>query len=123
MPEKKYLDIEGVKTLYRELSLQDYPNNDILAAVITAIDAAKADKEHSHTVTDVTNLQTILDELNIKASKQADWSQTDETAPDYIKNKPDSIIALEALAETNIAKPAYNNNMLYTNNNGSIYVL
>lgn len=66
MPEKKYLDIEGVKTLYRELSLQDYPNNDLLTAVINAIDAAKADKEHSHTVTDVTDLQIILDEYVAK---------------------------------------------------------
>lgn len=110
--DKRVLDYKGLKYVLESLN--------------TVIDASlenKADKEHSHAVADITDLQTILDELNMKASKQADWSQTDETAPDYIKNKPDSIIALEALAETNIAKPAYNNNMLYTNNNGSIYVL
>lgn len=41
----KVLDIEGVKTLYDILSLKDYPNNDILTAVIDAIDSEKLDKK------------------------------------------------------------------------------
>lgn len=41
---KKFLDAEGVKVLYDLLSLQDYPNNDILMAVISAIDETKLDK-------------------------------------------------------------------------------
>ena len=41
---KKFLDIEGVKVLYQLLSLQDYPNNEILAAVVDAIDSTKLDK-------------------------------------------------------------------------------
>ena len=41
---KKYLDADGVKILYDLLSLQDYPNNDILAAVVNAIDTTKLDK-------------------------------------------------------------------------------
>jgi hypothetical protein len=40
----KVLDAEGVKTLFNLLSLQDYPNNDVLMAVINAIDETKADK-------------------------------------------------------------------------------
>lgn len=40
----KVLDIEGVKTLYDILSLKDYPNNEVLMAVIDAIDAEKLDK-------------------------------------------------------------------------------
>ena len=41
---KKFLDAEGVKVLFDLLSLQDYPNNDVLMAVINAIDATKFDK-------------------------------------------------------------------------------
>ena len=41
---KKFLDADGVKVLYDLLSLQDYPNNDILMAVISAIDTTKLDK-------------------------------------------------------------------------------
>lgn len=40
----KVLDIEGLKVLWKEISLQDYPNNDMLIGVINAIDATKADK-------------------------------------------------------------------------------
>lgn len=43
--EKKYLDQEGVKYLWKQLSLEDYPNNETLIAVINAIDATKVDKE------------------------------------------------------------------------------
>ena len=42
---KKFLDIEGVKVLYQLLSLQDYPNNEILAAVVDAIDETKLSKD------------------------------------------------------------------------------
>lgn len=40
----KTLDASGVKILYDLLSLQDYPNNEVLAAVINAIDQTKMDK-------------------------------------------------------------------------------
>lgn len=43
---KKFLDIDGVQVLYQLLSLQDYPNNDILAAVIDAIDETKLNKNN-----------------------------------------------------------------------------
>ena len=44
MNSKKYLDQEGVKYLWSKLSLQDYPNNETLMAVISAIDETKLDK-------------------------------------------------------------------------------
>ena len=44
MADNKFLDASGVKVLYDLLSLQDYPNNDVLMAVINAIDATKLDK-------------------------------------------------------------------------------
>ena len=55
---KKFLDIDGVQVLYQLLSLQDYPNNDVLAAVIDAIDDTKADKK------DLENIQNQFRNLN-----------------------------------------------------------
>ena len=45
MAEKKFLDQEGVKYLWSKVSLEDYPNNETLIAVLNAIDQTKADKE------------------------------------------------------------------------------
>lgn len=45
MNEQKFLDESGVVHLYNKLSLQDYPNNETLIGVITAIDETKADKD------------------------------------------------------------------------------
>lgn len=42
----KVLDAEGVKVLFDLLSLQDYPNNDVLMAVVNAIDNTKLDKNN-----------------------------------------------------------------------------
>lgn len=42
----KTLDASGVKILYDLLSLQDYPNNEVLAAVINAIDSTKMNKDN-----------------------------------------------------------------------------
>lgn len=43
--EKKFLDQNGVEYLWSQLSLEDYPNNETLIAVLNAIDTTKADKE------------------------------------------------------------------------------
>ena len=43
--EKKFLDQAGVQYLWSQLSLEDYPNNETLIAVLNAIDETKADKE------------------------------------------------------------------------------
>ena len=54
----KVLDAAGVKVLFDLLSLQDYPNNDVLMAVINAIDNTKADKQ------DLENIQNQFRNLN-----------------------------------------------------------
>lgn len=43
--EKKYLDQTGLQYLWSKVSLQDYPNNETLVAVLNAIDDVKANKE------------------------------------------------------------------------------
>ena len=40
-----YLDYEGLKYLWSKISMEDYPNNETLIAVLNAIDTTKADKE------------------------------------------------------------------------------
>ena len=43
--EQKFLDKEGIKYLWSQISLDDYPNNETLMAILNAIDATKADKK------------------------------------------------------------------------------
>ena len=40
----KYLDATGVQYLWEKISMEDYPNNETLMAVINAIDETKANK-------------------------------------------------------------------------------
>lgn len=40
----KFLDAEGIKYLWSKISMQDYPNNEMLVSVINAIDSTKADR-------------------------------------------------------------------------------
>lgn len=41
----KYLDSNGLTHLWSKISMEDYPNNETLVAVLNAIDETKADKE------------------------------------------------------------------------------
>ena len=42
---KKYLDEEGLKVLWNQVNLNDYPNNSTLVAILDAIDETKANKD------------------------------------------------------------------------------
>lgn len=42
----KFLDAEGLQYLWSKISMEDYPNNETLMAVINAIDETKADKDY-----------------------------------------------------------------------------
>lgn len=53
---EKYLDYEGLKHLWKKVSLEDYPNNETLMAVINAIDAENNDI--SNRVSDLENGKT-----------------------------------------------------------------
>ena len=41
----KFLDEKGVQYLWSKISMEDYPNNETLIAVLNAIDITKLDKE------------------------------------------------------------------------------
>lgn len=86
--------------------MQDYPNNETLMAVINAIDETKADK------TDIV---------------QSDWDQNDETAIDYIKNKPleeTEDDAMKMLAEMGIIDPVTDEEgNVFTDESGNILTI
>ena len=61
MNSKKYLDQDGVKFLWSKISMEDYPNNETLIAVLNAIDETKADKEQLLPKTNEPHYQLITD--------------------------------------------------------------
>ena len=62
-------------------------NHDAIDALET-VAASKADKEHKHTVADIEGYVAGGQGGSGGSSVQSDWDQSDETAPDYIKNRP-----------------------------------
>lgn len=48
---KKYLDDQGLRYLWSKISMEDYPNNETLVAIINAIDESKANAEDVPTKT------------------------------------------------------------------------
>lgn len=72
--------------------------------------------------------KAVGDALALKADKteivQSDWSQTDETATDYIKNKPDEADALALAMDMNLISPvSADDGSIYTDENGALYSL
>lgn len=54
----------------------------------------------------------------------ADWSQDDENASNYIKNKPTEDDAFELVIEMGLVDPISDeNNVIFTNENNLIYTL
>lgn len=49
----KYLDSNGLTHLWSKISMEDYPNNETLIAVINAIDEQKADKDEIPTMDEI----------------------------------------------------------------------
>ena len=128
---KKFLDSDGLTILCKKF--QDYPDNEILGTVINAIDNIKVNKVEGKDLStnDYTNEdkeklnssitfneQTLTDEQkeqarqNIGAGEpqvQIDWNQNDETATDYVKNRPfytGDTVLMEVLPETTVTLTA-----------------
>lgn len=68
----------GAYDTLKELGALIDTNTDALQA-LEEVASGKADKEHTHTVSDITDYV---------APVQSDWNQNDETALDYVKNRP-----------------------------------
>lgn len=63
--QKKFLDENGLKILWNQISMHDYPNNAALTSVINAIDANKADKA------DIPSIDTTLSAAGAAADAKA----------------------------------------------------
>lgn len=57
----KFLDGNGLSYLWQKISMEDYPNNETLIAVLNAIDQTKANKDEIPTMDEIYN--EIIDRL------------------------------------------------------------
>ena len=85
---KKFLDAEGIKYLWSKVSLEDYPNNETLIAVLNAIDQTKVDKS------ELDNYLTIEDYIAGESGGTIDFTS-------YLKkNEADILYAPKNIVET-----------------------
>ena len=73
MDNKKYLDQKGIEYLWSKLSLEDYPNNELLIAVINAIDEGKADRS------EITDLKAYVDNKTVVCDNAILFTRQDLT--------------------------------------------
>lgn len=64
----KYLDVNGVSYLWEKLSLQDYPNNETLMAILNAIDSTKANKNYEVWTFTMSDGSTVTKQVNLNES-------------------------------------------------------
>lgn len=63
-----YLDASGVSYLWNQLSLQDYPNNETLIAILNAIDTTKANKNYETWTFTLSDGTTVNKQVNLNES-------------------------------------------------------
>ena len=61
----KFLNENGIQHLWKKISLEDYPNNETLIAVLNAIDDTKADKSQLNDYLSKEEAQTLYAPKNI----------------------------------------------------------
>ena len=101
--EKKFLDQAGVQYLWSQLSMEDYPNNETLIAILNAIDQTKADKNE---VNNLLNDKVNTSELNNYYTK-TEVEQFHDEITDYVDDEvaalvnsaPETLDTLGELAE------------------------
>lgn len=64
----KYLDVNGISYLWEKLSLQDYPNNETLMAILNAIDSTKANKNYEVWTFTMSDGSTVTKQVNLNES-------------------------------------------------------
>lgn len=64
----KYLDANGISYLWEKLSLQDYPNNETLMAILNAIDSTKANKNYEVWTFTMSDGSTVTKQVNLNES-------------------------------------------------------
>lgn len=81
----------------------------------------------------IARVEDVADQIyDALQNSVADWNQNDETAPDFIKNKPDVVLrseieeidAITLVVETGLVSPAVaEDGSIYTDENGVLYSL
>lgn len=64
----KFLDANGISYLWNQLSLQDYPNNETLVAIINAIDENKADANYETWTFTLSDGTTLTKKVNLSGN-------------------------------------------------------
>ena len=83
-----------------------------------------ADENYNYSRIKIGDGITLLKNLNFNEGSVSDFSETDESSPAFIKNKPTEEDAMELLAEMDIIQPmADENGALYVDENNTIYVI
>lgn len=76
----------GAYDTLKELGDLINENTDAIDA-LELVATGKADKTHTHPISEVNELQTTLDRIQDLANIVPDWNQNSESANDYIKNR------------------------------------
>ena len=107
--EHKFLNQEGVQYLWSKSSMEDFPNNETLIAVLNAIDTTKADKTEIPTLTsDLTNDSDFIDSATLNDYyNKTEVDTFHETLEDYVDDQvaalvnsaPETLDTLGELAE------------------------
>lgn len=111
--------------------------NTVVKEAEHAINADEAERLTGYNISTILNSidieiptsKAVLDALNyaianIPAQVQANWDQTDTSAVDYIKNKPDEADAMELICELSIIEPVVaDDGSIYTDENNAIYTI
>lgn len=124
--EKKYLDYEGLQTYHENLQSVIEGNERVIAAALDNLDnrIKNIENENPYGKEEIDSLlKPITDKLEdieefAEVNVQSDWNQTDTTADDYIKNKPN--LNLKVDKTTTINGHELSNNIIITKNDISL---
>ena len=92
--EKKFLDQNGVEYLWSQLSLEDYPNNETLIAILNAIDTTKADKTEIPTLTSqLTNDSNFIESATLNDYyNKTEVDVFHDTLEEYVDNQVAALV-------------------------------
>lgn len=123
MNEKKFLDYEGLRILWSKISMKDYPNNEVLAAVINAIDETKVDKEDGKGLSTndfTTTYKEKLDNLEDNIEGQINEHNASEESHSDIREQVAGAAYIDASDNENVEDSTiddYVNRQIDTHNN------
>ena len=86
-----WVDVSGISSHAHNISdILDFPTS-IPADGGNADTLGGKSADEFAAATDIEELRELIENIPATEQVQADWNQTEETAPDYIKNKPEVV--------------------------------